>query len=470
MFPTDTSSASDDTSSWILPGFSESNLPDSGSVWDEMDVRMQCDSDSLSSSDGALPRNELPPAKPLNQKAKQRTLAPNLTRRSHKKSRAGCFTCKRRKIKCGEEQPTCRNCVQKDLECLYPDHNLLVTRSITKRPPAPQQALSTTSGLFTLTDFRFFQHFLKFAYPTLPAGNDRVWVSDIPQLALENEYLMHAALSLGASHLHRLMPQKGYDTPAILHRGHAISGLNQAIVKRHITKDDADAMLATCYALTFQASYMDDGLQDFITMVRGCALVANKIREESSGTSFDLSENVHFEALEPAISQISPLDADFIDSGLIALDGLKHLVLTDPEAQFRNAMVDVLLALRQSTRQGYIVFSKTYACWYLLSGETFRTFTDPRNAIAQLLLAYFVPLQLMIAPATVSLHYNPLRQGHPGAEMLLGIVAWAERAFANVPDKLQVHLTWPRMIISTIRLEIDDPKGESKILRLPNRP
>lgn len=30
-----------------------------------------------------------------------RTLAPNLTRRSHKKSRAGCFNCKTRKIKVG---------------------------------------------------------------------------------------------------------------------------------------------------------------------------------------------------------------------------------------------------------------------------------------------------------------------------------------------------------------------------------
>jgi hypothetical protein len=28
-----------------------------------------------------------------------RTLAPNLTRRSHKKSRGGCFNCKSRKIK-----------------------------------------------------------------------------------------------------------------------------------------------------------------------------------------------------------------------------------------------------------------------------------------------------------------------------------------------------------------------------------
>jgi hypothetical protein len=31
-----------------------------------------------------------------------RTLAPNLTRRSHKKSRGGCFSCKTRKIKVGD--------------------------------------------------------------------------------------------------------------------------------------------------------------------------------------------------------------------------------------------------------------------------------------------------------------------------------------------------------------------------------
>lgn len=39
-----------------------------------------------------------------------RTLAPNLTRRSHKKSRGGCFSCKTRKIKVSSIAVESRSC------------------------------------------------------------------------------------------------------------------------------------------------------------------------------------------------------------------------------------------------------------------------------------------------------------------------------------------------------------------------
>ncbi|KAK6499992.1 hypothetical protein TWF481_010349 [Arthrobotrys musiformis] len=40
-------------------------------------------------------------------------------RRSHSKSRAGCRTCKERKVKCDESHPTCENCVRARRTCLY---------------------------------------------------------------------------------------------------------------------------------------------------------------------------------------------------------------------------------------------------------------------------------------------------------------------------------------------------------------
>ena len=457
----------DDSSSWAFPTFNESVLP--GMPWEAFDNTIRSEGDSHSSDELVIVEtgsSSESPQKVSPKQFKQRTLTPNLTRRSHKKSRAGCHTCKGRKIKCGEEKPSCRHCVQKELECRYPDQNQVVCRNINKKAQSPLPSLSPTAGIFKLADFRFFQHFLKFAYPSLPAGNDRVWVSSVPQLALESEYLMHATLSLGASHLHRLMPENGYETQAIMHRGHAISGLNQAIAKRQITRADADSMLAACYALTFQASYMEDGLQDFITMVRGCAIVTGKISEESSGTTFDLSPTLHLDTLEPGLSQMELLDADFLDSGVIALEALESMVIGDSESRFYKTMVDVLYALRKSTRQGFLVFSECYSCWYLLQGEKFRAFTDPKNTIAQVLLAYFVGIQLMLAPVTAPLYTSPLREGAAGVEMLMGIVAWGEKIFPLIPDEFQVHLAWPKMVTATVRLEISNPKIEKKLLKL----
>lgn len=158
-------------------------------------------SNSSSSSSGT-PQNWSdesgdPDPKPQHQNQNQnhRTLAPNLTRRSHKKSRAGCFNCKSRKIKCQESRPSCDNCVLKDLECRYPtktDQNpkrriadgssdLIVPASFVPPP------VLTTSEVFkfTITDLKFFHHFLVVAHPHLPLGNEKVWVEQIPVFAQE---------------------------------------------------------------------------------------------------------------------------------------------------------------------------------------------------------------------------------------------------------------------------------------------
>lgn len=140
-----------------------------------------------------------------------RSLAPNLTRRSHKKSRGGCFSCKTRKIKvssnvsilsiavsdkqqCQETKPLCENCGLKGLECRYPSDT---DQKIIRRPrctpessrvavkPGEQRLAPTLSPptSFSMDDMRCFHHFLTVAYPHLPLGNDSVWVQEIPVIA-----------------------------------------------------------------------------------------------------------------------------------------------------------------------------------------------------------------------------------------------------------------------------------------------
>ncbi|KAF7551254.1 hypothetical protein G7046_g7767 [Stylonectria norvegica] len=42
---------------------------------------------------------------------------PKLARRPHRKSRYGCFNCKRRKVKCDEVKPSCANCLRFGISC-----------------------------------------------------------------------------------------------------------------------------------------------------------------------------------------------------------------------------------------------------------------------------------------------------------------------------------------------------------------
>ena len=293
-----------------------------------------------------------------------RTLAPNLTRRSHKKSRAGCFTCKTRKIKCGEQKPKCGNCLLKGLNCVYPLVDVPRRREtaplqIAKRNPA---GASPGTAAFTMLDMRFFHHFLTTAYPHLPIGNDHVWVTEIPQFAESHEYLMHAILSLGASHLSRLTGTD-YRKESLTHRGQAIAGLNQALSQRVKNYGESDAMLAACYALTFQASYMGDGLADFITMVRGCALTTGKIQDEGGATAFNLQPDWHIKVMAPRLAKLPQVNSTLLEEGLEALENIRPYLDGETNRNFHQALSDVLESLLLSPQDGYLQFIGVYAVW-----------------------------------------------------------------------------------------------------------
>ena len=223
-----------------------------------------------------------------------------------------------------------------------------------------------------MTDMRLFHHFLTMAYPHLPLGNETVWVNEIPKFAQEHDYLMHAMLALGASHLDRITPVAEHTTKAIVHRGHAMAGLSRALAKNERVYGESDAMVATCYALTFQSTYMSDGLLDFITMVRGCALITGKIREDNSPTAFNLQPDWHFKLMEPKMKDLPVVHQHLLDNGLLALEEVRPLLITRTDHQFHGALTKVIQGLSRSSREGYTSFILVYALWYEICNDSFK--------------------------------------------------------------------------------------------------
>jgi hypothetical protein len=213
-----------------------------------------------------------------------------------------------------------------------------------------------------MLDMRFFHHFLTTAYPHLPIGNDHVWVNEIPQFAEHHEYLMHAILSLGASHLSRLTGID-YRKESLTHRGLAIAGLNQALSQPAQTYGEGDAMLAACYALTFQASYMGDGLSDFITMVRGCALTTGKIRDEGVSTAFNLQPDWHFKVMAPRMTNLPQVNPILLEDAFEALETIRPYLTDETDLDFHQALCGVVSSLLQSPQGGYMQFVGVYAVW-----------------------------------------------------------------------------------------------------------
>nr|UYO77173.1 Zn2Cys6 transcriptional regulator [Trichoderma calamagrostidis] len=165
-----------------------------------------------------------------------------LSRRGHFKSRLGCFNCKRRRVKCNELRPACSPCGRLGLNCSYPT-SAATSSSSSSSPSSPRVALSPLA----LEDLRFYHQFLLAAFPTLPLKRKDVWM-EAAAMSYQYDYLAHAVLGLGASHLSR-HSNTDYTPQALQHRITAMKLVNEQLDKPPKKPADADALLAAYYVL-----------------------------------------------------------------------------------------------------------------------------------------------------------------------------------------------------------------------------
>ncbi|KAL4929308.1 Zn(II)2Cys6 transcription factor domain-containing protein [Aspergillus undulatus] len=178
--------------------------------------------------------------------------AQRTSRKTHKKSRLGCGNCKKRRIKCDERKPSCRNCIRHCIECDYAhtpsdvktptlnsekstlsapnthDSFTFISSSQTnfaapKRAhrkrvdlaaePAQQSPTSTSSSVsaatttiankpfqFTATDLALFHHFM--SCPELGAEQPQ-WQTQMTRWGFQHHFLLHLFLALSGFHLAR---------------------------------------------------------------------------------------------------------------------------------------------------------------------------------------------------------------------------------------------------------------------------
>ncbi|CAK7216676.1 hypothetical protein SCUCBS95973_002887 [Sporothrix curviconia] len=185
-------------------------------------------------------------------------------RRTHRKSRRGCSECKRRRVKCDEQQPQCTTCAQRGSECVYPAlpfrtwahgetaHNASgdapssasSPAGLTATPPstgaassdhgqdpsvspaletqvhrARQKARARANGAsadaaipasLDMLQLELMAHWCLTAYRTMARNEQtgQVWRALVPQEALQMPFLMHGILGLSALHLARATPAR----------------------------------------------------------------------------------------------------------------------------------------------------------------------------------------------------------------------------------------------------------------------
>ncbi|KAG9228251.1 hypothetical protein BJ875DRAFT_477959 [Amylocarpus encephaloides] len=367
------------------------------------------------------------------------------SRKGHKKSRQGCFNCKKRKIKCQETQPACANCSKIKLNCSYPAPKTFsaLQRSALYAPtPVTSINLQATPTIFSLTDMRLFHHFLQEAYPHLPVGNDVAWTSQVPLIAHHNEYVMHAILGMAATHLQRVT-NVSLETVALQHRHLAIKGSNEAICRPNRTGSEGDALLASCYLLAFQSSYMPDGMEEFFRMTRGCSLLNVQLISENIPMVFFLPHKYHFTVMQERLIELPVIKSSLRGGARSSLDALPTILVDNLQTEFYPLLVDIVEALSESSLKAYFKFLVSYQAVIRMGPSDFSHFISGSNIPSRILLVHFLAIELIMEPI-INREFGNRGRAMPTRYHL----DWIILAYIEVPANLKHFLVWPMEVAS----------------------
>ncbi|KAF7559878.1 hypothetical protein G7046_g4262 [Stylonectria norvegica] len=361
-----------------------------------------------------------------------------LERRGHTKSRRGCYNCKRRRIKCQETHPACGHCTKTGLKCEYPAAPLITHQPHDQIP------------LFSLQDMRFFQHFLTQCVPHHPLKQEEIWSHDIPCIAHNHEFLMHAILGFAASQL--IATDPSVIPSAMSHRVKAIKAIKNRLgesASSAVTYEEANAMVATCFALTFQSVSLEDGLAEFMTFIRGIMVVNIQMMYRGIKPIFsNLMEQDQDRLLSPYMECLPLLQKGWTDSAKQAIQNLQTLCLEQVEITYRQMLVAIVEKLYVNSWDAYKAYSKQYGWWMLLPHHKFQELIDPNNQIMLLLHSHWIALNEIMT--FILQQENQVRAKKPDRQSQCkidpGFSRWLKYINAHIDYEHQIYNQWPMWV------------------------
>ncbi|KAF3800548.1 hypothetical protein GCG54_00003446 [Colletotrichum gloeosporioides] len=368
-----------------------------------------------------------------------------LERRGHTKSRRGCFNCKRRRIKCQETRPSCGHCVKTGLKCEYPS-----TPAITHQP-------HHQVPLFSLQDMRFFQHFMLQCYPHHPIGNENIWTHEIPCLSQSHEFLMHAILGMAACDL--MAQDPSLLAFAMAHRIKAIKAIKKSLAElptKGTNAEHANALVATCFALTFQSTSFEDGMGEFMTFIRGILIIGAQMMCKGIKPVFvNMLDQDSRAVLEPKMVNLPLIRQEWADGAVEAIVGVQdaYIILgryrkvSLPAPILESSSKEEEEADLSEPRKAYRMISKHYGWWIQLPHDKFQRVIDMSNMTMVLLATHWVAAQLVMASVTKAEHEcrekAPPKKETDNPEDTGSIVRWLRYLNRQIDHEHLIYNQWP---------------------------
>ncbi|KAI3621562.1 c6 transcription [Moniliophthora roreri] len=297
--------------------------------------------------------------------------------RFHTKSKRGCLTCRKRRIKCDETKPVCRNCYRRNLECIQRPRNEDNQERrqevvLWKRPTTPTPVLMDTTSL------RIMHHFTTVAYTSY--FSDPVAASAIrntlPQLSWQNPHLLHAVLSCTALHLGRLYPKDSEPNwlyRASAHRKAAIDALPSA------TNSDAKYLTIGCFTIYTVSSSLSSSPENIFSLITSMYNVWSALEDQRGFVNQKLKD------LDPFLLNLPE------DSAVKALGHLQRIY--DPSTPDLGSESedlsdpDIRAAYRRAVKALYIAYpfsqmgieSKSVVLWPAFFGKKYSALLNERR-------------------------------------------------------------------------------------------
>jgi hypothetical protein len=132
---------------------------------------------------------------------------------------------------------------------------------------------------------------------------------------------------------------------------------------------------------------------------------------------------------------------DDLDAAAMSLEQLELLHMTDIEKSFWNVMIATVANAYEDPIAAYTTFVVLYNTPSRWTHDEFQSFIDPRNVVAQILLAHFIAIQAILTPILML-----ERVGFQGIDAPTAVLGWVEGIYRNVPFELRQYVEFPRQV------------------------
>lgn len=165
---------------------------------------------------------------------------------------------------------------------------------------------------------------------------------------------MHAILGMAACDL--MAQDPSLLAFAMAHRVKAIKAIKKSLSElptKGTNTEHANALVATCFALTFQSTSFEDGMGEFMTFIRGILIIgAHMMCKGIKPVFVNMLDQDSRAVLEPKMVNLPLIRQEWADGAVEAIGALRHLCRDEVEIQYYDIIYELACKMHTSSWEG----------------------------------------------------------------------------------------------------------------------